>query len=495
MKTTEAVIRDDFTEDLDPAWFDMAGNVEYTEGALTLNNDGGPVSSIKRNVGNGDFTVETKWSSYSADTQGNNSVVIFRVSDGTENNLVEIQRFSNGELKLLLINDKVQTSYTTKTDFADTEGWFQIGYNSDDGTVIAVYRTGDEDEYIPLEGNGEAMSNFGGKHVAELRAQKWGGSAPVSVDFLQFNSTFVKEARYSTAENTDFTGPVLTDDWYGQDGDVRYEDGHLALVNAGDGISTVKRNAGDQDYSIEAKWSGFSSDETGGAILRTSLDSSEENFAQMMRMGDGTLRFTVVNQGETTEKIIPYEESQGWFRIDYDSQAQTIDAYYKVNDEDMYVLAPGSGMPVSDFTGIHTAELIADDWDAQGETSIVFDEVDFAYNEEVNLKLQSDYFTVDIDEETGGIFKLSNPGDEYGTNYVMNPTIKPEFDVDDSRWTGDVKLTVKKRVILIIIRRLPLGLMIPERCPEEMTRSQFPMNRHLPGNTASRILRCVRLTG
>lgn len=444
VKTTEAVIQDDFTGDLDPAWFDMAGNVEYTEGTLTLNNDGGPVSSIKRNVGNGDFTVETKWSSYSADTQGNNSVVIFRVSDGTENNLVEIQRFSNGELKLLLINDKVQTSYTTKTDFADTEGWFQIGYNSDDGTVIAVYRTGDEDEYIPLEGNGEAMSNFGGKHVAELRAQKWGGSAPVSVDFLQFNSTFVKEAQYSTAENTDFTGPVLTDDWYGQDGDVRYEDGHLALVNAGDGISTVKRNAGDQDYSIEAKWSGFSSDETGGAILRTSLDSSEENFAQMMRMGDGTLRFTVVNQGETTEKIIPYEESQGWFRIDYDSQAQTIDAYYKVNDEDMYVLAPGSGMPVSDFTGIHTAELIADDWDAQGETSIVFDEVDFAYNEEVNLKLQSDYFTVDIDEETGGIFKLSNPGDEYGTNYVMNPTIKPEFDVDDSRWTGDVKLTVKK---------------------------------------------------
>ena len=81
---------------------------------------------------------------------------------------------------------------------------------------------------------------------------------------------------------------------------------------------------------------------------------------------------------------------------------------------------------------------------AQGETSIVFEEVDFAYNEEVNLKLQSDYFTVDIDEETGGIFKLSNPGDEYGTNYVMNPTIKPEFDVDDSRWTGDVKLTVKK---------------------------------------------------
>ena len=82
----------------------------------------------------------------------------------------------------------------------------------------------------------------------------------------------MKEAQYSTAENTDFTGPVLTDDWYGQDGDVRYEDGHLALVNAGDGISTVKRNAGDQDYSIEAKWSGFSSDETGGAILRTSLD-------------------------------------------------------------------------------------------------------------------------------------------------------------------------------------------------------------------------------
>lgn len=39
---------------------------------------------------------------------------------------------------------------------------------------------------------------------------------------------------------------------------------------------------------------------------------------------------------------------------------------------------------------------------------------------------------------------MSNPQDVYGTNYVMNRSIKPEFDVDDSRWTGDVKFTLKK---------------------------------------------------
>lgn len=445
-KVTEAVVKDDFSEGLDASWYDIAGEVSCDAGALNMSNNGGEVSSIKRNVGNGDFTVETKWSGYTADTSGNNSVFIFRVSDGTENNLAEIQRFSNGQLKLLLINDGAQQDFTTAADFADTEGWFQLGYDSAKQTIIAGYRSGDEEEYIPLTGDGETMSNFGGIHVAEYRVQKWGGKSPLSVTFNQFNSTFVKEAVYKEYESVDFSGPVLTDDWYGQEGNVIYGEGQLALENTGEGISTVKKNMGDRDYSIEAKWSGFTSDETGGAILRVSMDSSETDFAQMMRQGDETLHFTVVVDNTPVETVIPYEEDYGWIRIDYDSQTKEVNAFYRVNDEDTYTLMPGSGIIAGSFDGTHTAELIVDDWNAESSASVNFEQLEFAYNvdESLNLKLESDYFNVDIDEATGGIFELSNPQDVYGTNYVMNRSIKPEFDVDDSRWTGDIKFTLKK---------------------------------------------------
>ena len=445
-KVTEAVVKEDFTQGLDAAWYDAVGTVSCDAGALSMSNDGGEATSIKRNVGNGNFTVETKWSGYQADTTGNNSVVIFRVSDGTENNLAEIQRFSDGQLKLLLINDGVQQDFTTATDFADTEGWFRLGYDSETQTILAEYRSGDEDAYIPLTGSGEVMTNFGGAHTAEYRVQKWGGSSPAAVNFNQFNSTFVKEAVYKEYESTDFSGPVLTDDWYGQEGNVTYGDGRLLMENTGDGISTVKKNMGDRDYSIEAKWSGFVSDETGGAILRVSMDSSETDFVQMVRQGDGTLRFTLVENNTPVEMSIPYEEDHGWFRIDYDSQTKEVNAFYRVNDEDTYTLMPGSGILAENFDGAHAAELIVDDWDGAGSTSVNFEQVDFAYNvdESMNLRLESDYFSVDIDESTGGIFELSNPQDVYGTNYVLNRSMKPEFDVDDSRWTGDVKFTLKK---------------------------------------------------
>lgn len=419
---------------------------ERVDGMLSMSNDGGDASSIKRNIGNGDFTAETKWSGYQADTEGNNSVVIFRVSDGTENNLAEIQRFSDGQLKLLLINDGVQKDYTTSADFSDTDGWIKLGYNSTDQTIIAEYRAGDEDEYISLNGNGERMTNFGGGHIAEYRVQKWAGNAPVSVNFNQFNTTFVKEAVYKEYESADFSGPVLTDDWYGQEGSVTYGDGFLMMENTGDSCSTVKKNTGDRDFSVEAKWSGYVSDETGASILRVSIDSSETDFVQIARQGDGTLRFTVVENNTPTETSVVYEEDYGWFRLDYDSKTKEVSAFYRGNDEDSYIMMPGSGILAENFDGTHTAELIVDDWDEAASTAVNFEQVDFAYNvdESVNLKLESDYFNVEIDEATGGIFQLSNPQDVYGTNYVLNRSMKPEFDVDDSRWTGDIKFTLKK---------------------------------------------------
>lgn len=63
---------------------------------------------------------------------------------------------------------------------------------------------------------------------------------------------------------------------------------------------------------------------------------------------------------------------------------------------------------------------------------------------ERDTMLKSDYFKVDIDENTGGIFNLSNPNDVYDTNYVMNPVIRSDFNINDSRWVGDMVFNVKK---------------------------------------------------
>lgn len=253
----EQVIEDDFSgEALDSAWINSAGNVTWSQGKLNLTNNGGTVSTIQRQLGTGAYESEIHWSNYSADTSGNNSVMIFRVSDGSDQNLAEIQRFSNGQLHLLVINQGKQQDFTTKTDFADTEGWFKLTYDSAKKTIKAEYKTGDG-EYQEMNGSGTSMSNYGRKHVAEIRAQKWGGSKPLSVDVTNFNAK-----------------------------------------------ATFK---------------------------------------------DAT-----------------------------------------------------------------------------------------------NLNLKSNNMNVVVDEETGGIFQLSDPQDSYGTNYVMNPSIKPNYDIDDSRWVGDMKFTFSK---------------------------------------------------
>lgn len=430
-------------QELDSSWRDLAGDVSWSEGSLKLSNNGGTVSSIKREIGNDDFTVETEWSDYTADTSGNHSVTIFRVSDGTENNLVEIQRFSNGELKLLVINEGSQKPFVTLSDFGADHGWFRISYNSEEQTVTADYKTEEEDEYIQLVGSGTKMSDFGNAHVAEFRAQKWGGNAPVTVSYNAFQGEYTQKAVYQTAETDEFDGDSLNGAWYGAAGEVMLDGGALKFVDTGNGISTVKRNIGNRDYSVETKWSGFTSDEKGAAILRTSLDSSEQNFVQLRRQGGGQLLFTVVEEGQASEASVPYEEDHGWFRIDYNHETQTFQAYYKVEDEDAYIKMKDGRRTVKDFTGRHTVELIVDNW-GTGTTAAAFEQIQTAYNEKQDLKLQSDRMSIEIDETTGGVYQLSDPGDGYGTNYVMNPSVRPKFDVDDSRWVGDLKFTVSK---------------------------------------------------
>lgn len=57
--------------------------------------------------------------------------------------------------------------------------------------------------------------------------------------------------------------------------------------------------------------------------------------------------------------------------------------------------------------------------------------------------LVSPSFQIGIDHVSGGVHALRNNGDTgYCTNYVLTPDSHPAFDIDDSRWLGDVVLRV-----------------------------------------------------
>ncbi len=458
-KKTTATIEDTFAEgELGPEWFGKSSEgVECTTGNLKLSDNNNSAAIVKRNVGNGDFEAEIHWKDFTASESNGNACMLFHINDGSDDdsNFVQIQRFSSGKLALLLrINGKDKTfNDTYGKSFKAKEGWFKIGYKSDTKQITAMYKTVGEasdaadnkPEYTPLVGNGTVMENFGGKHVLSLSTQAWSGSS-VSVNIKQVNSTFVKQAEYKHSEKVDFTEPKLGDDWYGQTEGVTYEgNGKLVLSNVGDGIATVKKNVGDQDFSVESKWSGFQSDETGSAFLRVSQNSSKENFAQIARNGDGNLCFTVVEGGNTIlEKTVAYSEAYGWFRLDFNHKTQEVDAYYRTSDESNYTVMPGSGAVAKGLVGKHTMELIVDDLDPAGtKTEAVFEQMDIVYN--AKTMLESENFLIDIDETTGGIYQLTDPKDGYGTNYVMNPDIHSAFDIDDSRWVGDLVFNVKKK--------------------------------------------------
>lgn len=435
-KRTEVAVTDDFSNGLESSWSDAAGIVKAENGMLKMENNGGTVSSIKRDVGNNDFTVDIHWKDYSADTNGNNSVFIMRVSDGTENNLAEIQYFSNGDLKLLLkSNDEEILNQAAVNNYSAKEGWFKLGYNSENESIIAEYKSAGDANYTKMTGDGTKMETFGGAHVAEFRAQKWGGTSPLSVNIDEFTTTFVKETQYKYSEQDEFT--ALGDFWYDATDDITVNNG-LVMANTGN-VSTVKRNIGDRDYSVEAKWSDFTSGNNGKAAMRIPLDSSDKNYIELSRQKDDKIHFTIMEDGTSVENTVDYTGTEGWFRLDYDTVSKAADAFYKAGDGDTYQQMPGSGRLVNGYDGNHTLEFICD-----GESSgITVNKADLMYNESTNTRLASDVFNVLIDENTGGIYELSNPSDEYGTNYVMNPDIHKAYDIDDSRWVGDIQFNVK----------------------------------------------------
>ncbi|NMA66478.1 MAG: LamG domain-containing protein, partial [Clostridiaceae bacterium] len=47
-------------------------------------------------------------------------------------------------------------------------------------------------------------------------------------------------------------------------------------------------------------------------------------------------------------------------------------------------------------------------------------------------------FTIQVDNASGGVYILKKTNDGYDTNYVINPTSNPNFNIDDSRWFGDL---------------------------------------------------------
>ena len=59
------------------------------------------------------------------------------------------------------------------------------------------------------------------------------------------------------------------------------------------------------------------------------------------------------------------------------------------------------------------------------------------------LSLASSAFALNIDAATGAVFGLFNQGDRFATNYVLNATQVPAFNVQDSRWTGDLIFNVR----------------------------------------------------
>lgn len=58
--------------------------------------------------------------------------------------------------------------------------------------------------------------------------------------------------------------------------------------------------------------------------------------------------------------------------------------------------------------------------------------------------MSNNEFTMQVDNATGGVYILKKTNDAHDTNYVVNPTSNSSFNIDDSRWVGD--LTFKYRL-------------------------------------------------
>lgn len=482
-KTNKSSFSDTFKYGKGLEWFyqndtDAAKEgVTFSTGNLEVSDNNNSAASVMRNIGNGDFTTEIHWSDFQAGGTGGNGVVMLRIrtSKDNEDNLVEIQRFNNGQLSLLIKNNAAGQPKTTKTDFKDTEGWFKISYSKN--KVTAQYKSSSTgNEYVTMvDGDQKAISSFNDTHILEVRAQAWQG-ATVSTNIKEVRSTFTKTSKYKYHEIENYENPTHPDLWYGQEGAEYIQNTGFQLTGE-NGIARVKRNIGDQDLSVEADWgrvntaaasegepiaaaveeesvvvsegavenssavpeeaAARSLANPAGAILRISRD--DVNYAQLEKKTDaGEICFTVFQNGqESLKQTMAYDANEGGFRINFDNTTNEVDAYYRKTDDDEWELIEGSRMVADDLAGKHVLELMAN----QG-TAASFGKVDIAYNQA--LALGSDQFKVEVDGITGGVYQLSNPSDGYGTNYVMNPSIYPAYDIDDSRWVGDLTFNVKK---------------------------------------------------
>lgn len=261
-KTKNVTVVDTLAGGKGSEWFNENDGVTFSDGNLNVYDDNNSAASVMRNIGNGDFTAEIHWSDFKASASGNSGVMMLRIraDKDSEDDLVEIDRFSDGNLKLLVKSKTkpVVNNVVTSSNFNANEGWFKISYKSSTKMVTAEYKVSESDSYQTMTSGQAAMDNFGGTHILEVRAQAWNGN--VSANIKQVNSTFVKTADYKYHETEEYVNPKQPDLWYGGEGAEYVQGTGFRLTGTDNGIARVKRDIGDQDLSAEIKWGGSRND-------------------------------------------------------------------------------------------------------------------------------------------------------------------------------------------------------------------------------------------
>lgn len=95
-------------------------------------------------------------------------------------------------------------------------------------------------------------------------------------------------------------------------------------------------------------------------------DGTGSNGVEIRRFRDGWLGVRIAQSGADKyydATILAsengeggFQEKEGWFRLGYDNNTQTVTAEYKAGDMTDYVPMNGSGTELAGFNGKHVAE-------------------------------------------------------------------------------------------------------------------------------------------
>lgn len=180
----------------------------------------------------------------------------------------------------------------------------------------------------------------------------------------------VKETNVAVEEN--FEGGGLSAEWLqtGDEGSIVCSDNSLTLKDAGGGqYTTVKRNIGNNgSFTAEIHWSNYDNpyDKDNSLMVFGVNDGTGSNGVEIRRFRDGWLGVRIAQSGADKyydATILAsengeggFQEKEGWFRLGYDNNTQTVTAEYKAGDMTDYVPMNGSGTELAGFNGKHVAE-------------------------------------------------------------------------------------------------------------------------------------------